>query len=123
MVWNEYTTKLRTSSRQSKPVKMQGFAQVGLSFSGPVDAKSRLHQHRPGLLVCSCLGLRAPQTYFPYSFFTTAPPFITNFTCCSVVTSFVGSPSTAMMSAHFPASSVPTLSDQPSKSASLMVAV
>jgi len=25
--------------------------------------------------------------YFPYSFFTTAPPFITNFTCWSVVTS------------------------------------
>ena len=55
-------------------------------------------------------------SYFAYSFFTTVPPFITNFTCSSVVTSFNGSPSTAMMSAHLPGSSVPTLADQPSKS-------
>ena len=33
------------------------------------------------------------------SSFTTAPPFITNFTCCSTVMSASGSPSTAIRSA------------------------
>jgi len=61
--------------------------------------------------------------YFAYSFFTTSPPFITNVTCCRVVTSRSGSPSTAMMSAHLPDSMAPTLSDQPSRSASLIVAL
>jgi peptidoglycan/LPS O-acetylase OafA/YrhL len=62
-------------------------------------------------------------TYFAYSFFTTSPPFITNFTCCNAVMSCSGSPSTAMMSANLPGSRVPTLSVQPRRSASLMVAV
>ena len=61
-------------------------------------------------------------THFPYSFFTTSPPFITNFTRSSVVTSFTGSPSTATMSAHAPGSRLPTLPDQPSRSAAFTVA-
>src|ERR1700674_5012743 len=61
--------------------------------------------------------------YFAYRFLTPSPPFITNLTRSRVVTSASGSPSTATMSAHFPASIVPILSDQPSRSASLIVAV
>src|SRR5579872_576700 len=61
------------------------------------------------------------EIHFAYSFFTTSPPFITNFTRWSVVTSFSGSPSTATMSAQAPGSNVPTLPDQPSRSAALMV--
>ena len=60
--------------------------------------------------------------HFAYSFFTTSPPFITNFTRSSVVTSLTGSPSTATMSAHAPGSSVPTLPDHPSRSAAFTVA-
>src|ERR1700683_1147719 len=69
----------------------------------------------------SAIGPR-PLTYFAYRFLTTSPPFITNLTRSRVVTSPSGSPSTATMSAHFPGAIVPTLSDQPKRSASLMVA-
>ena len=55
--------------------------------------------------------------HFPYSFFTTSPPFITNFTCSKTVTSCSGSPSTAIDIAHAPGSSVPTLPDHPNRSA------
>ena len=47
------------------------------------DATSAVRQ--PGRLPSTCR-----QVYFPYSFFTTSPPFITNFTCSRVVTSFNG---------------------------------
>src|SRR6266513_376900 len=42
------------------------------------------------------------------SFFRTAPPFITNLTRSISVTSVSGLPATAMMSANFPFSTLPT---------------
>src|SRR5215471_19689314 len=63
----------------------------------------------------------SPVFHLPYSFLTTSPPFITNFTRSRVVTSFSGSASTATMSAQAPGSSVPTLPLQPNKSAAFTV--
>ena len=54
--------------------------------------------------------------------FTVVPPFITNLICWSIVMSVSGSPSTAIRSAYFPASTAPTRSCQPSNSAALTVA-
>jgi hypothetical protein len=62
-----------------------------------------------GLLIRT---LKQPK-YHLRSFRMTAPPFITNFTLSSSVISARGSPSTAMMSANFPASIDPTWSCQP----------
>ena len=59
---------------------------------------------------------------FAKSLRTTVPPFMTNFTCSSCVTSARGSPSTAIRSANFPGSIVPTRSDQLINSAALIVA-
>src|SRR5512138_2173534 len=56
------------------------------------------------------------------SFRTICPPFITNRTRCRSLTSFSGSPSTAMMSANLPASIAPIRSLMPSRSAELRVA-
>src|SRR3989442_2434870 len=53
---------------------------------------------------------------------TTCPPFITNPTCSSTVTSCNGSPITPITSANLPGSSAPTRSRQPSRSAALTVA-
>jgi hypothetical protein len=53
---------------------------------------------------------------------TSCPPFITNRTFSSTLTSATGSPSTATMSANFPGSSVPTRSLQPIRSAAFTVA-
>src|ERR1700722_11094627 len=62
-------------------------------------------------------GPHGKMRHFPYSFLMTSPPFITNFTCSKVVTSFTGSPSTATISAHPPDSRLPTLPAHPSRSA------
>ena len=56
------------------------------------------------------------------SFRTTSPPFITNRTRCSSVTSASGSPERAIRSAYLPGSSVPTCSWSPSSSAAREVA-
>src|SRR5882724_9036969 len=53
---------------------------------------------------------------------TTWPPFITNPTCSSTVTSWSGSPATPITSANLPGSSAPTRSAQPIRSAALTVA-
>ena len=55
------------------------------------------------------------------SFLKTVPDFITNLTRWSSVMSLRGSPETATKSAHFPASMVPILSDQPRSSAAVVV--
>jgi hypothetical protein len=89
-----------------------------------------LHPAERGVAPRSPLRIDAPSTlaykpmrsnrYFAYSFFITSPPFITNLTCSSVVTYRKGSPSTAIMS-HLPASIVPILSAQPTRSAAFNV--
>ena len=61
--------------------------------------------------------------HFASSFLKMAPPFITNFTFCSSLMSFRGSPLTATRSAHFPASTVPAVSLQPNSSAATRVPV
>ena len=67
--------------------------------------------------------IRSPTLhFFPSHCFTIFPPFITNLTFSKFVMSFVGSKSTAMISANFPSSSVPMRSPQPSRSAALEVA-
>src|SRR5215469_17300007 len=72
----------------------------------------------------ACLAARAcSQDNQCSSFLKRLPPFMTNFTCCNSVMSLSGSPETATRSAHFPASTVPILSDQPSSSAAEVVAV
>src|ERR1035437_4788401 len=52
----------------------------------------------------------------------TAPPFMTNVTRSSSVTSFNGSPATAIRSAYEPAESSPTLPLRPNRSAAFTVA-
>src|SRR4029077_19479959 len=69
-----------------------------------------------------CAPRRAGICYLAASLRTTWPPFITNFTCSSSLMSDSGSPFTAMMSANFPGSMAPILSDQPIRSAALIVA-
>src|SRR5215207_2515587 len=52
----------------------------------------------------------------------TTPPFMTKVTRSSRVISASGSPSTAIRSANSPGATAPTWSDQPSRSAALLVA-
>ncbi len=59
---------------------------------------------------------RSEPTHFLSSFLKMMPPFITNFTFCSSEMSLRGLPLTATRSAHFPASTLPAVSLQPSSS-------
>ena len=91
------------------------FVSAGLVSWGTVALIRRIPLRR--LVRPRCL-----RRLFQYSFLTTSPPFITNLTVSSVVTSASGSPSTAMMSPQAPGSRVPTFPVQPSRSAALTVA-
>ena len=96
------------------------------NFVDAVEGKAPVARERR-IVILDGLGYGTSQEqvtricHFAYSFFTTSPPFITNLTRSNVVTSFTGSPSTAMMSAHAPGSKVPTLPDQPNRSAAFRV--
>ncbi len=103
----------------------------GAGTEGQLDRPSLPQRLKPHFFIGSCAARLKPcpsraihvvSCHFPYSFLTTSPPFITNFTRSSVVTSFSGSPSTATMSAHAPGSRLPTFPGHPSRSAAFTVA-